>query len=64
MDVCERVDRQLRSVADALAWRVFNYDRRVIVAFSRNYPPGPMYYSRRFTLSVQPRRFRDRPAGG
>ena len=40
--VCERVDRQLRSVADALAWRVFNYDRRVIVALSRNDPPGPM----------------------
>jgi hypothetical protein len=41
-DVCERVDRQLRSVADALAWRVFHYDRRVIVALSRNDPPGPM----------------------
>jgi hypothetical protein len=41
-DVCERVDRQLRSVADALAWRVFNYDRRVIVALSRNDSPGPM----------------------
>lgn len=41
-DVCERVDRQLRSVADALAWRVFNYDRRVIVAFSRNDSAGPM----------------------
>jgi hypothetical protein len=41
-DVCERVDRQLRSIADAMAWRVFNYDRRVIVAFSRNDPPGPM----------------------
>lgn len=41
-DVCERVDRQLRSIADAMAWRVFNYDRRVIVAFSRNDAPGPM----------------------
>jgi hypothetical protein len=41
-DVCERVDRQFRSIADAMAWRVFNYDRRVIVAFSRNDPPGPM----------------------
>lgn len=40
--VCERVDRQLRSLADALAWRVFNYDRRVIVALSRNDPAGPM----------------------
>ncbi len=36
VDVCERVERQLRSVADALAWRVFAYDRRVIVALSRN----------------------------
>jgi hypothetical protein len=42
IDVCERVDRQLRSIADALAWRVFHYDRRVIVALSRNDPPGPM----------------------
>ena len=41
-DACERVDRQLRSVGDALAWRVFSYDRRVIVALSRNQPPGPM----------------------
>jgi len=41
-DVCERVDRQFRSIADALAWRVFSYDRRVIAAFSRNDPPGPM----------------------
>ncbi|VVJ21483.1 Uncharacterised protein [Amycolatopsis camponoti] len=42
IDVCERVDRQLRSVADALAWRMFNYDRRVIIALSRNQPPGQM----------------------
>jgi hypothetical protein len=41
-DVCERVDRQFRSIADAMAWRVFSYDRRVIVALSRNNPPGPM----------------------
>ncbi len=41
-DVCERVDRQLRSIADALAWRVFNYDRQVIVALSRNDSAGPM----------------------
>jgi hypothetical protein len=41
-DVCERVQRQLRSLADALAWRVFNYERRVIVALSRNDPSGPM----------------------
>lgn len=42
VDVCERVDRQLRSVADALAWRMFNYDRRVIIALSRNQHPGQM----------------------
>ncbi|MEV6242650.1 hypothetical protein [Lentzea sp. NPDC051838] len=41
-DVCERVDRQLRSIADALAWRVFNFDRRIIIALSRNQHPGPM----------------------
>jgi len=41
-DVCERVDRQLRSVADAMAWRVFHYDRQVIVALSRNQSSGPM----------------------
>jgi hypothetical protein len=41
-DVCERVERQLRSIADALAWRVFNYDRPVIVALSRNELAGPM----------------------
>jgi hypothetical protein len=41
-DVCERVDRQLRSIGDALAWRVFSYDRKVIIAFSRNQAPGPM----------------------
>lgn len=42
VDVCERVDRQLRSIADALAWRVYDYDRRVIVALSRNDPTGLM----------------------
>jgi hypothetical protein len=42
VDVCERVDRQLRSIADALAWRAFNYDRQVIIALSRNQPAGPM----------------------
>ena len=41
-DACERVDRQFRSVADAMAWRLFSYDRSVIIAFSRNDPPGPM----------------------
>lgn len=41
--VCERVDRHLRSTGDALAWRAFNYDRRVIVALSRNQDPGPSF---------------------
>ena len=31
------------TTADALAWRAFGYDRRVIIALSRNAPPGPMY---------------------
>ncbi|MEV6117722.1 hypothetical protein AB0L59_35955 [Streptomyces sp. NPDC052109] len=39
--VAERVIRQLRAVGDALAWRVYNYDRRAIVALSRNTSPGP-----------------------
>lgn len=38
----ERVIRQLRSVGDALAWRVVGFDRRYILALSRNSPPGPM----------------------
>jgi hypothetical protein len=41
-DVCERVGRQLRAVGDALAWRVFDYQRNFIIALSRNEPPGPM----------------------
>lgn len=41
-DVCERVGRQLRCVGDALAWRVFEYQRNFILVLSRNEPPGPM----------------------
>jgi hypothetical protein len=40
--VANRVVRQLRSVGDALAWRSFHFDRRFILALSRNAPPGPM----------------------
>lgn len=39
--VAERVIRQLRAVGDTLAWKVHRYDRRVILALSRNDPPGP-----------------------
>jgi len=42
-EVLERVWRQLKSIGDALAWRAFGYDRRVIVALSRNHSPGPMH---------------------
>jgi hypothetical protein len=40
--VCDRVVRQLRSVGDALAWRLFQYDRRFIQTLSLNKPAGPM----------------------
>jgi hypothetical protein len=45
-EVFERIWRQLKSIGDALAWRAFGYDRRVIVALSRNQSPGPMYPKR------------------
>jgi hypothetical protein len=38
----DRVVRQLRSVGDALAWRLFGFDRRYIIALSQNQPVGPM----------------------
>lgn len=41
--VFERLARQLRTVGDAFAWSCSGYDRRVIVALSRNDSPGPMY---------------------
>lgn len=41
-DVCERAARQLRAVGDALAWRVFDYQRNFIVALSRNEASGPI----------------------
>jgi hypothetical protein len=41
--VADRIVRQLRSVGDALAWRVFGFDRRLLLAYSRNDPTGPMY---------------------
>lgn len=42
LDVCERVARQLRCVGDALAWRVFGYQRRYVLALCRNDGPGIM----------------------
>lgn len=39
-DVCERVARQFRCVGDALAWRVFGFERRNIIALCQNAPPG------------------------
>ncbi|MEU5525174.1 hypothetical protein ABZ759_32250 [Streptomyces sp. NPDC047860] len=42
-DVCERLARQLRSIGDALAWRVFGFHRPFILALCRNDSPGPMY---------------------
>src|SRR6266567_2469493 len=39
-DVCERIGRQYRCVGDALAWRVFGFERRQIIALCQNAPPG------------------------
>jgi hypothetical protein len=41
--VFERLARQLRTVGDGFAWTCFGYDRRIILALSRNESPGPMY---------------------
>jgi hypothetical protein len=41
-DVCERVARQYRCVGDALAWRVFGFQRKQIIALCQNAPPGVM----------------------
>lgn len=38
----DRIVRQLRAVGDALAWRLFNFDRRYILALSRNQVPSPI----------------------
>lgn len=42
LDICERVARQLRCVGDALAWRVFGFERQHITALARNQSPGMM----------------------
>jgi hypothetical protein len=41
-DVCERIARQYRCVGDGLAWRVFGFQRKEIIARSLNAPPGLM----------------------
>jgi hypothetical protein len=40
--VCERLGRQYRCVGDALAWRVFGFQRGNIIALCQNAPPGMM----------------------
>ena len=40
--VCERLARQYRCVGDALAWRVFGFQRENIIALLQNAPPGMM----------------------
>jgi hypothetical protein len=40
--VWDRIQRQFRAVCDALAWRMFRFDRRYIIAMSRSADPGPM----------------------
>jgi hypothetical protein len=42
LDISERVARQLRCVGDALAWRVFGFERQYITALARNQSPGMM----------------------
>jgi hypothetical protein len=42
LDICERVARQFRCVGDALAWRVFGFERDYITTLARNQSPGMM----------------------
>lgn len=42
--MAERISRQLASVGDALAWRVYRYDRRAIIALSSNQQSGPFLH--------------------
>ncbi|MER5224550.1 hypothetical protein [Streptomyces flaveus] len=44
------LERQLRSVGDAMAWRAFRYDRRYILTLRRNESPGPMTLSKEGTV--------------
>ncbi len=40
--VADRLCRQMRAVGDALAWKAFGFDRRPLIALSRNTPVGPL----------------------
>jgi hypothetical protein len=39
-DVCERLVRQFKCVGDALAWRVFGFQRKHIITLCQSEPPG------------------------
>jgi hypothetical protein len=41
-ELSERLGRQYRCIGDALAWRVFGFDRKQIIALSQSDPVGPM----------------------
>jgi len=41
--VLRDVARQLRSVGDGLAWQLFGFDRRYVIALSRNQMTGPIH---------------------
>jgi hypothetical protein len=41
-DICQRIARQYRCVGDALAWRVFGFDRRYILSLCRSQSSGVM----------------------
>ena len=41
-EMWERIGRQYRSIGDAMAWRAFDFRRRIILALCRNQPPGVM----------------------
>jgi hypothetical protein len=41
-ELSERLGRQYRCIGDALAWRVFGFQRKQIIALSQSEPVGPM----------------------
>jgi hypothetical protein len=38
--VMDRIVRQVRTMGDALAWRAFGFDRRIVIALAQNPRPG------------------------